>query len=137
MKGEKALRSAHHTDPDVLDEGFGGGGGLAARRLGSLSRVFRWSCVRSRKCPQKHLVNSSSVYLFLLPGLRPSTTPPPLAEIHLIPPRAGTLAHRFCVSGSLRTRGEWGLCLAQGHVSNVELGRRFVVLSTLPNLLRL
>lgn len=68
---------------------------------------------------------------------------PPPPEIRLIPPEEG-LAHRFCVSGSasrgVREEREWGggggLRLAQGHVSNVELGRRFVVSSTLPNLLR-
>lgn len=78
----KALRSAHHTDPDV-------GRGLRRRRRRwwrsgrEVPRLtvpcLHWSCVRSRKCPQKHLVNSSSVYLF-----RPGSAPPP-AEIRLIP----------------------------------------------------
>lgn len=137
----KALRSAHHTDPDVEDEegGFGGGGG-GGGRMRSGWRARRARCpVSSPELRAKQKMPPKSILLIRL--LFIYFNPPLPTEIRLIPPEEG-LAHRFCVSGSA-SRGEdresgagGGLRLAQGHVSSVELGRRFVVSSTLPNLLR-
>lgn len=139
----KALRSAHHTDPDVEEEeegGFGGGGG-GGGRMRSGCRARRARCpVSSPELRAKQKMPPKSILLIRL--LFIYFNPPLPTEIRLIPPEEG-LAHRFCVSGSA-SRGEdresgavgGALRLAQGHVSSVELGRRFVVSPTLPNLLR-
>lgn len=99
----KALRSAHHTDPDVEEEeegGFGGGGG---GRMRSGCRARRARCpVSSPELRAKQKMPPKSILLIRL--LFIYFNPPLPTEIRLIPPEEG-LAHRFCVSGSA-SRGE-------------------------------
>lgn len=99
----KALRSAHHTDPDVEDEegGFGGGGGGGRMRSGWRARRARCP-VSSPELRAKQKMPPKSILLIRL--LFIYFNPPLPTEIHLIPPEEG-LAHRFCVSGSA-SRGE-------------------------------
>lgn len=94
----KALRSAHHTDPDVEEEegGFGGGGGGGRMRSGWRARRARCP-VSSPELRAKQKMPPKSILLIRL--LFIYFNPPLPTEIRLIPPEEG-LAHRFCVSGS-------------------------------------
>lgn len=108
----KALRSAHHTDPDVEEEeeeGVFGGGGGGGGRMRSGWRARRARCpVSSPELRAKQKMPPKSILLICL--LFIYFNPPLPTEIRLIPPEEG-LAHRFCVSGSA-PRGEdresWG-----------------------------